>query len=216
MSDLKPDAPVAAVIGDVVGSRSATDRAALHVRLRDLLDRVNAETRPLVPLRITVGDEYQGCFATVGEALAASFRLRLAALPDTDIRHGIGWGSVAVLAEEPRVEDGPGWWAAREAIDAVRSEASRSALRRVRTAYRRAAGADGPEPAAVNAALLCRDQVVGSLTTRSVELLRGLVAGRTQAEIAEEQRVSASAMSQRLRNDGLAVVLAADELLKEV
>ena len=37
----------------------------------------------------------------------------LALLPVVDVRHGIGWGPVSVLGEEPRVEDGPGWWAAR-------------------------------------------------------------------------------------------------------
>lgn len=82
----------------------------------------------------------------------------------------------------------------------------------MRTSYRRVDGVPGPDPAAVNAALLCRDQMGGSLSVRSVELLRGLVAGRTQAEIAAEQQVSASAMSQRVRNDGLAVIRAAEEL----
>ena len=69
MSMMKPTTSgiVATLIGDVVGSRAATDRAALHDRLATLLAEANEELRPVVPLRVTVGDEYQGCFDTLGE-----------------------------------------------------------------------------------------------------------------------------------------------------
>lgn len=213
---LKPDTSVAALIGDVVGSRRAADRADLHHRLDQLIGRANEELTPLVPLRITVGDEYQGCFATVGEALHAALWLRLDLLPDADVRHGVGWGPVAVLEEDPRIEDGPGWWAAREAIEWAKAEAARASLRHLRTAYRRHADAEGPDAESVNAALVCRDQLVGSVSQRSLRLLQGGFAGRTQAMLAQEEGVSASAVSQRFRNDGLAAILAAEELLRRI
>jgi hypothetical protein len=217
---MAPDAPVATLIGDVVASRTVFDRAGLHDRLSRLVERGNAELRPLTPLRITVGDEYQGTFATVGAALHAALWLRLHFQEAADLRHGVGWGPVAVLAEEPRVEDGPGWWAAREAVDAARAEAERPVLRFARTSYRRAADVPGPDPAAVNAALLCRDQMVGSLTTkgggRSMRLLVGMLEGRNQNDLARDEGISASAVSQRVRNDGLGALLAADEMLREV
>ncbi len=217
---MKQGPPLAALIGDVVGSRSTADRAGLHRRLDELLVRANAELRPVVPLRITVGDEFQGCFATVGEAVHATLWLRLQLLPEADLRHGIGWGPVTVLDHEPRVEDGPGWWAARDAIETVKSEASKATQRYLRTAYRVAADAEGPEPDAVNAALMCRDQMVGSAASkgsgRPVRLLRGALAGRSQADLAEDEGVSPSAVSQRFRNDGLAVIQAADDLLRGV
>jgi len=217
MTSRKQQAVLATVIGDVVGSRGTEDRQALHDRLSDLLARVNARTDPPVPLRITVGDEYQGCYDSVGAALAASFALRVAALPDLDLRHGVGWGAVAVLAEEPRVEDGPGWWAARAAIERVAEDAGRAATHRTRTAYHRdEEAADGPEAAAVNAALLLRDQVLGGLSERSLGVLRGLMSGQAQRAIADDVGISASAVSQRVRNDGLAVLLAAEEMLGEV
>jgi hypothetical protein len=209
---MKPGDPVATVIGDAVRSRAAVDRSGLHARLTSVLGRANELLRPVVPLRITVGDEFQGCFGSVGEALHASLWLRLHLAP-AQLRHGLGWGSVAVLADEPRVEDGPGWWAARDAIDAVKADARRAGTRLLRTAYRRAEGTGGPDPDAVNAALMCRDQMVGSVSPRSLRLLRGVVDGRSQAELAEEEGISPSAVSQRMRNDGLAVVVAADELL---
>jgi len=213
----KPELSVATVIGDVVRSRDASDRSALHTRLAGLLKQANAELGPVVPLRITVGDEFQGCFATVGEALHATLWLRLQLAPQAELRHGVAWGRVAVLADEPRVEDGPGWWAARKAIESVKLEAGRTATRYRRTAYERADEADsrdGPDPGPINAALLCRDQMIGSVSERSLRLLRGTLAGRTQSELAMDEGISPSAVSQRVRHDGLAVIVAADELLR--
>ncbi len=206
---------VATLIGDVVGSRSSGSRAALHADLAATLDRLNDELDPVVPFRITIGDEYQGCFAEVGQALIATLRIRLALLPEVDVRHGVGWGGISVLAESPRVEDGPGWWAARAAIDSLKTE-ERTGLREVRTAYAGARDVDGPDEEAVNAALLLRDHLVSGLSPRSLGVLRGLLAGRTQKEIAEAEGVSPSAISQRVRNDGVAAVLAADKRLGRV
>ena len=214
MMDLKHPGAVSTVIGDVVASRAAGDRPRLHRRLSDLLGAANAELRPLVPLRITVGDEFQGCFATVGEAVHATLWLGLHLAPEAQLRHGVGWGPVAVLADDPRVEDGPGWWAAREAIDEVKLMAAKPGTRQLRTAFRRAPGSDGPDPDPVNAALMCRDQMVGSVSERSLRLLRGTVDGRSQTELAEDEGISASAVSQRVRRDGLAVIVTADELLR--
>ena len=212
----------AVVVGDVVGSRESGDRRGLHARLAAVLADVDARLREadpdavVAPLRFTVGDEYQGSFATLGAALEATRLIRLALLPEVDVRHGIGWGPVEVLAEDPRVEDGPGWWAARAAIEAVKQDAGRAGQRRHRTAYRLAPDHDGPDPYAVNAALLVRDEVVGGLSERSVGVLRGLLGGMTQREIADEQGVSASAISQRVRHDGLATLVAAERLLEEI
>ncbi len=206
----------ATVIGDVVASRSSADRPALHARLRDSLAAANARHGPATPFRITVGDEYQGVFDTVGAALRATSALTLALAPDVAVRHGIGWGEVGVLSRRPRVEDGPGWWAARAAIDEVREIARRAAQRSLRTAYRPATGADGPDPAAVNAALALRDELLAQLSEESVIVVRGLLDGRTQRELADDIGVSASALSQRVRRDGLAVLARAVELLGKV
>ena len=215
MADLKGSRVLATLIGDVVGSRTAQDRSALHDQLTRAVAEANDRLRPVVPLRITVADEFQGCFATVGEALHASLWLRLRLAP-AQLRHGVGWGPVAVLTDEPRVEDGPGWWVARAAIEAVKSDAKKPATRLMRTAYRVADEAQGPDPRPVNAALICRDQMVGSVSERSLRLLRGVLDGASQAELAESEGISASAVSQRMRNDGLAVIVAADELLSGV
>ena len=106
----------------------------------------SARPRPLLasPLRVTAGDEYQGTFTTLGGALRATRWLRLALLPDVDVRHGLGWGPVELLDEEPRIEDGPGWWVARDAVVAVEEEAARAGHRRRRTAYCARTGTTAP------------------------------------------------------------------------
>ena len=206
----------ATLIGDVVASRKADDRAVLHEQLSDLLARVNDICAPTTPLRITVGDEFQGSFATVGEALQASLRLRLGLLPGHDVRHGVGWGDVRVLQEQPRVEDGPGWWVARDAIHQVQQAQEHPATRFRRTAYSVEEGVSGPDPDLVDAVLLMRDAAVGALSARSVSILRGLLAGQTQRDLAEALGISPSAVSQRVRSDGLTALVAADDGLGRV
>lgn len=199
------------LIGDLIGSRAAHDRRALHARFERALDDVNAMFSPPTPMRMQVGDEYQGIFSTLGDALSASLLVRLALLPEGDIRHGIGRGDVEVLGTSPRVEDGPGWWAARAAIERVEQAEARASTRTLRTAY--VADDSAPDEALVNASLLLRDELVTGLTERSLSVLRGLLAGTTQRDLAEELGISASAVSQRVRADGLGTILAAHELM---
>jgi hypothetical protein len=206
---------VATLIGDVLGSRTAADRGDLHERLESGLSTVNALIRPVTPLRITIGDEYQGAFSTVGAAARAALVLRSTLLPEYDVRHGLGWGTTAVLQEQPRVEDGPGWWAARDALHDVERDERRPATRTRRCGYRSADGAGGPDPTWVNATLILRDERVGGLSERSVSVLRGLLGGRTQQEIAADLGISPSAVSQRVRADGLATLVAVQELMEE-
>lgn len=212
MAEMKAQSS-ATLIGDLVGSRDVGDRGGLHARLAGALAEINETFEPITPLRITVGDEYQGAFATVGAALKTSLRLRLALLPDFDVRQGLGWGPVQVLDPAPRVEDGPGWWAARDAISTVEAAEARSAGRHRRTAYAPAPNAGGPDPAAIEALLLLLDSTLARQSARSLSVLRGLMAGRSQREIAERLGVSPSAISQRVRSDGLAALVAADQAM---
>ena len=227
MADLKTDASPCVVIGDLVGSREARDRRTLHATLEAALAATERERPSLSGLRTTVGDEFQGTYATLGEALDAALRVRLRLLPGADVRVGVGRGPVSVIDADRGIEDGPGWWAARAAVEGVEAAAERAPTRLLRTGVRTAteAGDRVREPgldehgaaAAVNAALLCRDHLVGSLSGRSLRLLRGLMDPETtQAALAEREGISASAVSQRVRADGIGVVLAAHALLREL
>lgn len=206
---------MATLIGDLVGSRRVDDRQRLHATLTEALERVNARIRPWQRLQVTAGDEFQGTFGRLGQALDAALLIQLELLSQVDVRFGLGWGEITVLDPEAGTQDGPGWWSARGAIEWVKETSEQAALRHVRTAYRRS-GDHGPGQEAVSAALLCRDQMLGSLDERSLRILRGLMAERTQSELAAEEGVSPSAVSQRVRTDGLAIILQASRWLREV
>ncbi|HEY6508824.1 MAG TPA: SatD family protein [Vicinamibacterales bacterium] len=205
--------PVAALIGDVVGSRAVPDRRRLHRTLTEALGTVAADAVGAPAL--TVGDEFQGTYATVGAAIDATLSLRLALVPDVDIRFGIGWGTVTVLDPTAGIQDGPGWWAAREAIEWTASAQLQPGLAQVRTTFRNATDA-GPDASAVNAALICRDHLLGSLDDRSLRLLAGLRDGRSKKELAMAEGISASAVSQRAARAGLDLIVLASQELRDV
>lgn len=199
---------VVTLIGDVVSSRSAPDRQELHALLQETLTAVTAATDPIHPLRITVGDEFQGAWERRGQALHAAFLLRLSLLPRVETRYGLGRGEVTTLEQDGTVQDGPGWWSAREAITAAKgAEADvRSDGLVVRTRWQE----DGPTGPALDAAVRHRDLLVAGLDDRSLRLLRGLLQHQTQRALAEEEGISPTAVSRRVHRDGLEQLVAID------
>lgn len=203
----------ATLIGDVVGSRTVADRAGAHRLLNKALRGVAKDA--IDPPAFTVGDEFQGAFASVGSAIAAALSLRLAVAPDIDVRFGIGWGAVTILDETAGIQDGPGWWAAREAIEWTASAQRQPGLALVRTSYR--VNDDGrADVDAVNAALLCRDHLLGSLDDRSTRIVKALLDNQTKKDIAASEGISPSAVSQRASRDGLDLIVLASEYLGSV
>ncbi len=216
MTQMKPESSSglrATLIGDVVGSRRVADRSATHRALNQALRDIAADA--IDPPAFTVGDEFQGSYPTVGDAIDAALTVRLAVAPAIDVRFGIGWGSVAVLDAESGIQDGPGWWAAREAIEWTSAAQRQPGLALVRTSFR--VGGEAREDAdAVNAALLCRDHLLGSLDERSIRIVKGLLTNRTKKDIAADEAISASAVSQRAGRDGLDLIVVASRYLRSV
>ncbi|MDG5485697.1 SatD family protein [Mycolicibacterium gadium] len=216
MADMKFQASSgvrAALIGDVVGSRHLADRGAVHVALKDALRDVGAGA--IDPPAFTVGDEFQGSYPSVGAAIDAALSIRLAVATHIDVRFGIGWGAVSVLDPERGIQDGPGWWAAREAIEWTAAAQRQPGLALVRTSFR-VNGVDRRDADAINAALLCRDHLLGSLDDRSIRIVKGLLTNQTKKDIAAAEGISASAVSQRAGRDGLDLIVVASQYLRGV
>ena len=193
-----------AVIGDLVGSRRVPDRAATQTRVLSVLAEVDGWTSGVQRLEPTVGDEFQGAFETLGAATRAALLVRLGLLPEIDVRCGIGFGETTVFegGRRPLLQDGPAWWAARDALESM-APRRRSA---VRTWY------VGPDAALANAHLLCRDALVDRLGERGWRMLRLSLRGETQQRIAEREGITKSAVSQQFAR-GISAVRDAQLLL---
>ncbi|MGI8947085.1 MAG: SatD family protein [Ornithinimicrobium sp.] len=205
----------ATVLGDLIGSRLSADRRGLHERLTAALTHVNQEIVTDQPLAVIAGDEVQGTYAGVGDALGAVFLLRSLLSPGTDLRFGIGRGDVTVLDAETGIQDGPGWWAARQAIEEVEAGQQVTGQATWRTAYREHEPDHGTEQA-VNAALVCQDLVLGSLDQTGWTIVRGMMQERTHASIAEELGISRQAVQQRRKSAGLPMLLASISALRSL
>ncbi|WP_417564720.1 SatD family protein [Microbacterium sp.] len=204
---------VIAVTADVIGSRRLDDRAGAQRTLDEAIARVENDL-PVAdrPLRPTVGDEQQGVYPTLAAALGSLLLLRLA-LPDTvGLRFGLGIGPIGVVPSEAAasgIPEGPGWWAAREAIDRVH-ELEQRAVPGARTWV----VAHESEPAAAhdaarlaNAYLLARDQLVTAMSERARRLTYGRCLDQTQRSLATAEGITQSAVSQTLAAAGSSAVV---------
>ncbi|WP_448720740.1 SatD family protein [Microbacterium natoriense] len=202
---------VIAVLADIVGSRKLRDRAEAQRILDEAIAQVEADL-PLAdqPLTPTVGDEQQGVYRDLGDALVSLLMIQLR-LPDgVAFRFGIGVGEVrAVESVHRELADGPGWYAARAAIETVHAREER-AVPRTRTWIVGAPGQDEVMQstiAASNAYLLARDEIVGAMSERERRLTYGRLQGRSQQELATEEGISQPSVSKALRNAGAAALV---------
>ncbi len=196
----------AAVIGDVVGSRQVASRSGLQSRLDRSLGSINGSLNPIQPMTPTIGDEFQGMFATIEEAIEASFRLRVELMTKVDLRIGIGWGTLRT--EDPRRtpfgQDGPCWWRAREALEELaRTERSNQEPHSLRTVCRTATR----EEPAYNAILVLRDQLLSAIDERDATILRMLIGGASQQDAADRLGLNKSSISRRMQSHGLVALL---------
>jgi hypothetical protein len=209
---------VAALIVDIVGSRRIPDREAAQRALDEALARLQRDLPvALVPLHPIVGDEMQGVFPDLDAALRATQLLQLS-LPDAvQCRYGIGLGEVGeVPSASGGISDGPGWWAARAAIETAEALAART----LPAARVRVAASDGSADAVgdavrhANAYLLVRDQLVSGMSERTRRLTHGRCLGLTQRQLAAQEGITQSAVSQALTAAGAAAVVEGYRLLR--
>ncbi len=198
---------VAALIGDMVGSRHAPNRDELQRAMAGVLEQVGAVVggEPV----FTIGDEFQARFDTLTAAIEASAQLHIRSLPMTELRIGIGWGELVMDDPQrfPFGQDGPCWWRAREAIESVdRSARSRGA--RVRTALRSAS----PLDSALNGYLLLRDTLLAGFDEVDALIAIGLIEGRSQTELASGLGINKSSVNRRAHTHGILAVVGARDL----
>lgn len=198
-----------ALLGDVVRSRDSR-RAAVHDAILAAIETTNAAVPTLDPLRVTVGDELQGVYASVGDAVAATMMLRDELLGTAELRVGLGGGEVRVVDAERGIQDGSAWWNAREAIERAEETSRRPGHRAARTAL-----VDGRAAANPLADPLLRllDAELDRLSEATRRTWRDLRRGTPNLEAAAREQVSPSAISQRINDNGLRPLLDVVETL---
>lgn len=201
------------LIGGVVDSRLASDRTRLQRDLRSALKSFSMNPPPGIEMKrnleTTVGDEFQGVFSDMADAVLASLLIRLELLRSAgiDSRYGLGFGEVKVFDESrsPVQQDGSGWWSAREAIAEAAAQAESHQSDFIRTRFRcdpKSPKVSGEEMSAVNAFLVTRDAMVDEMKPKTQRMLQGLLLGNSQSTIARDEGVTQSAVSQALQRSG--------------
>lgn len=205
-----------AVIIDIVGSRQLSDRRGAQRAIEEAFAGIDGLGLHAQPIRPTVGDEFQALYPSLGAALKATLLARLALPAEVDCRFGLGGGAVSEVGEgaaAATIQDGPGWWRAREAIvEAHEREDGRTPSAR---SWFTAADDQAGLEALVNAYLLARDQVIGGMNDRARRVTFATMTGRLQGDIAADEGITQSAVSQALRRSGGANLIATIDRLGE-
>ncbi len=181
----------------------------MQEQLLAALEIVNARIPAQQDLEPTIGDELQGVYATLHDALYATVLVRLALPEDMDCRFGVGVGEVEIVGSSAYglTQDGQAWWSAREAIDAVKAKGRHYPGLRTRIVREGSENGD-----VVNAYLLCRDALVSDFDGRQRRVALGVLDGQKLAQIAEAEGISTSAVSQRHRAGVSALVESINEV----
>jgi hypothetical protein len=213
-----------AVLGDIVGSRAHDERASLQDQVRSALRSANGVLPAIQELVPTIGDEFQGLYQDLPAALEATLLVRVTLIGRADVRFGVGAGDLVLEPgpESPFGQDGPAWWAARDAIGraapSARRRESPQGLRTVFADGRSQPGEPQQRPsfeALVNAYLCCRDELVGGMDERDARLLIALIRGDSRSTAAAAEGISSSAVSQRRIRNGSYAIERATRLMNE-
>lgn len=205
----------AAVIVDLVRSRQQEDRSLAQAQVLEALAVANRAKPAPIELRPTVGDEFQGMFASVHDALAATLIVRLALPEHLDCRFGIGVGDSREIDDNAGnpIRDGSAWWNARMAIDeAKRREDDREPWVRTWVSVERT-HEHLADAAITNAYLLCRDQLLASQSPNSRRALLGQLLGETQKQIADALSLTQPTVSATLGKGSAAALSASTQLV---
>ena len=212
-----------AVIADIVGSRTLTNRAEAQRIFRAALERAAEGLALLEAPYPTVGDEFQAVAYSLEDALLLTLRAQLLLPPQLQLRFGIGAGRIEEFpsgAQRPGamrsspgegapLQDGSAWWAARSAINRAH-DVQDSSNPFIRTWFQAHASVESYVSASyqtcVNALLSLRDHAILKLSARHRRITASLLLGKTQVEIARAEKISQQAISDFARGTGVGLI----------
>ncbi len=191
-----------AIIGDLVDSRTLDNRAAVQVRFRDGIDRLNEalSDRLVVPLKLTAGDEVQGLTEEADVLVEIVVALSDTVAP-ARLSWGVGRGDLATeLADDVSILDGPCFHRARDAVNTAK-RTSRWLV---------AEGFGNPEGTILAGLMNLIGAIRSEWTPRQAEVVRE-ARGRKQSEVAVDLPVNRSTISRTLQSAHYDEVLEGEE-----
>lgn len=212
-----------AVIADIVGSRTLTNRADAQKIFEAALERASEGLALLQAPYPTVGDEFQAVAYTLEDALLLTLRAQLLLPPQLQLRFGIGAGRIEEFAsgvhrqapvrgrgaESAALQDGSAWWAARAAINRAH-DVQDASNPFIRTWFMAHASIESEFSShcqtCVNAMLSLRDHSILKLSARHRRITAALLLGKTQVEIARAEKLSQQAISDFARGTGVGLI----------
>ena len=212
-----------AVIADIVGSRTLTNRADAQRIFEAALERASEGLALLQAPYPTVGDEFQAVAYTLEDALLLTLRAQLLLPPQLPLRFGIGAGRIEEFAsgvhrqapargrgaESAALQDGSAWWAARAAINRAH-DVQDSSNPFIRTWFMAHASVESEFSShcqtCINAMLSLRDHSILKLSARHRRITASLLLGKTQVEIARVEKLSQQAISDFARGTGAGLI----------
>ena len=212
-----------AVIADIVGSRTLTNRADAQRIFEAALERASEGLALLQAPYPTVGDEFQAVAYTLEDALLLTLRAQLLLPPQLPLRFGIGAGRREEFAsgvhrqapargrgaESAALQDGSAWWAARAAINRAH-DVQDSSNPFIRTWFMAHASVESEFSShcqtCINAMLSLRDHSILKLSARHRRITASLLLGKTQVEIARVEKLSQQAISDFARGTGAGLI----------
>ena len=212
-----------AVIADIVGSRTLTNRADAQRIFEAALERASEGLALLQAPYPTVGDEFLAVAYTLEDALLLTLRAQLLLPPQLQLRFGIGAGRIEEFAsgvhrqapargrgaESAALQDGSAWWAARAAINRAH-DVQDSSNPFIRTWFMAHASVESEFSShcqtCINAMLSLRDHSILKLSARHRRITASLLLGKTQVEIARVEKLSQQAISDFARGTGAGLI----------
>lgn len=212
-----------AIIADIVGSRTLTNRADAQRVFEAALERASEGLALLQAPYPTVGDEFQAVAYTLEDALLLTLRAQLLLPSQLQLRFGIGAGRIEEFAsgvhrqvpargrgaESAALQDGSAWWAARAAINRAH-DVQDASNPFIRTWFMAHASVESEFSShcqtCINAMLSLRDHSILKLSARHRRITASLLLGKTQVEIARAEKLSQQAISDFARGTGAGLI----------
>ena len=195
-----------ALIGDLIESKQLKNRKQVQQELQELMAVLNRDYRDYLvsPFTVTTGDEFQALLRPNPEIM----RLIALGFPHP-IRFGLGLGEIVtdINREQSIGSDGPAYWRARAAINAVH-EKNDYGSSRIAVSL-----GDEELSQAVNTVLAAASFIQSKWNASQREVLERMLMeyiydeNFSHGEIAELLQISPSALSKRLKSSGLKIYL---------